>query len=395
MGTPPNISHILPLSHTMLQNAQQGKGGAQVVESDGTLSQYVEITLFNPAQQAQRFRELDKFKTPQQKEAAEHPEEKVIVGVEGADEMANQFQQQNPELNQRTLVILRAMIKATDTPEEMLAKVLSVYPDAALADEAFEFLLATASPETAENLQKAKDLLNQGYERQIKSGRNIGAQARAFSKEGLGNPSSLRDMYRDITGTPREPLKLFDELSDKYPYKKLSTVISFLLHSLGSDLKAKGPSIDRGELARLLAETRSLQGMLGIFRFFQLRSRLIARQFQSFQLPLPGRLNFETLAKLFIKLLAERYVNPEKILQTAKFLGIDEEEAAQIIVYSQMHDALKQVAPGYYRSPQHRDELTKTFVETLEKLEKNLEEKKQKKKDQQRKKKKKKEDSNE
>jgi type III secretion protein W len=195
-------------------------------------------------------------------------------------------------------------------------------------------------------------------------------------------------MYRDITGNPREPLKLFDEMTDKFSYKKLSSVISFLLHSLGSDLKAKGPSIDRAELARLIAETRSLQGMMGIFRFFQMRSRLMLRQFQSYQIPVPSKLTFEMLAKMFIKLLAERYVNPEKILQTAKFLGIDEEEAAQIIVYSQMHDALKQSSPSYFRNLQHREELTKVFVELLEKIDKSLEEKKQKNKP----KKKKKED---
>ena len=282
------------------------------------------------------------------------------------------------------------MISANDTPEEILAKVFSVYPDPALADEALDFLIETATPETLDALQKAKGLLNRDYERQVKAGRNIGAQAREFSKEGLGSPTSLRDMYRDVTGNRREPLKLFDELAEKFPYNKLKSVITFLLHSLGSDLKSKGPSIDRGELTRLIEETRSLQGILGIFRFFESRSKLIVRQFQSYGIPIPPRLSFEMLARLLVKMLAERYVNPEKILQTAKLLGIDEETASQIIIYSQMYDSLRQISPRYYRNLQHKNELAKAFTDTLEKLEEKFEEEKDEKEREKKKKEKKK-----
>jgi type III secretion protein W len=181
-------------------------------------------------------------------------------------------------------------------------------------------------------------------------------------------------MYRDVTGNPRDPLKLFDELTDKFPYEKLKSVITFLLHSLGSDLKSKGPSIARGELKRLIDETRSLQGILGVFRFFQSRMRLIHRQFLSYNLMLPPRLTFEVIAKLFIKILAERYMNPDRILQTARLLGISEEAAAQIVIYTQMRDAIKQISPRYYRNPQHRDELMKAFIDTIDKLEDLLEE---------------------
>lgn len=382
----PNISPILPVGNQAVRLIQQEarQAGAKAVESEGNLSQYVENTLFNPMQQAQRFRELDKLKSQHNKTEVDNPEEEKIVGVESSEETASRFQKNNPELQSRTLAILRSLLSESDTPEETLAKVFSIYPDPALADEALDFLIETATPEMLEMLQKTKELLNRDYERQVKAGRNIGIWARQFSQEGLGSPTSLRDMYRDVTTNPRDPLKLFDELSQKFPYKKLKSVIAFLLHSLGGDLKSKGPSIDRADLARLIEETRSLQGILGIFRFFQSRSKLIESLFQSKNLARPQQVNFETLARLLVKMLAERFVNPEKIMQTAKMLGLAEEVAAQIIVYSQMYDALRQISPRYYRTPQHKNDLAKAFVDTLEeldeKLEKEEEEEKKKKK---------------
>lgn len=386
----PNISPILPVNSGAVRIIQQEakQAAAHAVVSQGNLSQYVENTLFNPSAQAQRFRDLEKLKQSQSKEKIENPEEEQIVGVENAEEVASRFSQNNPEFSNRTLSILQSLIKEGDTPEQTLAKVFSVYPDPALADEALDFLLETAKPETRELLVQTKALLNRDYERQVKAGRNIGVWAREFSNVGLGSPTSLRDMYRDVTGNRRDPLKLFDELSEKFPYAKLKNVITFLLHSLGSDLKAKGPSIDRADLARLIEETRSLQGILGVYRFFQSRTKLIESQFRALNFPRPPQLNFETLARLLIKMLAERFVNPEKILQTAKLLGIDEETAAQIITYSQMYDALRQISPKYYRNQQHRNELTKSFVDTLEQLDEKLEEEKEKKKEEQKKKKK-------
>jgi type III secretion protein W len=376
--TDPSISPILPTSanavNQIRQEAQEEK--AMVVASEKSLDEYLDLYEFNPMVQAQRFRELDKLKSDTQKgKLIEKPEgEEKILDVEEVDQAASRFQKNNDELQSKILLILRSRITASDTPEEVLEKVLSMYPEAALADEALDFLIETADPAVLPIVQLAKERLNATRGREIAAGRNMGAQAREFSKEGLGSATSLRSMYRDITGTPREPIKLFEELADKFPYPKLKPAITFLLHSLGSDLKSKGPSIPRPELIRLINETRSLQGILGVFRFFQSRMRLIERQFTSYSLVFPPRLTFEILAKLFIKLLAERYMNPDRIFQTARILGISEETAAQIVIYTQMRDAIKQIAPRYYRSMQHRDELTKAFIDALEKLEDQLEE---------------------
>jgi len=373
----PHISSSIPISHQAVRMIQQqvASENAQQVESDEDLNQYFELSSFNPLVQAQRFRnfrELQQSSLSHKMEETETPEEKVILAVEKIDETAARFQRNNYELNAKTLRILREQILAD--PTNILEKILAMYSDPALADEALDFLIETTDPDTQELLRQAKKDLNDTRSGEIKAGRNMGAQAREFAAEGLGSPTSLRDLYRDVTLNPREPLKLFDELTEKFRYPKLKSAINFMLHSLGSDLKSKGPSIDRGELKRLLDETRSLQGILGIFRFFQSRMKLILREFMSYNLTLPPRLDFEAMARIFVKILAERYINPEKIFQMAKLLGISEETAAQLIIYTQMRDALKQIAPRYFRNPQHRDELMKTFIDTLDKLEDQLEE---------------------
>jgi type III secretion protein W len=284
------------------------------------------------------------------------------------------MQKNNYELQAKTLLILRQRVTSDDTQEDVLAKVLDMYPDHALADEALDFLIETSRGDLQAIAKKAKEQLNQQYSREILAGRNMGTQSREFSEKGLGSATSLRDLYREITGTPREPLKLFQELSDKFPYDKLKITIMFLLHSLGADLKAKGPSIPRGELKMLLDETHSLQGILGIFRFFQSRMQLISRQFASYGLSLPQNLSFETLAKQLVKFLTERYMNAEKILQSARLLGLSDKTMAQIIIYTQMRDAMKQIALRYYRNPQHLQELTRAMLDALEQLEEQWEE---------------------
>lgn len=376
----PRISNSLPVSSQGVKEIQKAIESelAMQVESEEDINQYFELASFNPMDTAKRFQDLKKLgaRTEQKSEETEETEEAVdkIVDVEKIDEASERFQRNNYELNSKTLRILRSQISKSDTPDEILKKVEAVYGDASLADEALDFLAETSDTQLLAATQEAKEKFNKDKGKEIRAGRNMGAQAREFAKEGLGSPTSLRDLYREIILNPREPLKLFDELTEKFRYPKLKSAITFMLHSLGTDLKSKGPSIQRGELKRLLDETRSMQGILGIFRFFQTRMRIVQREFSSYNLVVPNRLDFEIIARIFVKILAERFMNVDKILQTSKLLGISEELAAQMVIYSQMRDAIKQIAPKYFRDPRHRDEVLKAFIDTIEKLEDQMEE---------------------
>ncbi|MCE5315954.1 MAG: hypothetical protein LLG04_01145 [Parachlamydia sp.] len=298
-----------------------------------------------------------------------------LLPIERIKDSAEQFQRRNPELKAAILQMLRENIKPDDSVEDILRKVREFYPDVSLADEALEFLLETTDGELARKVQEARDNFSQEFGRDIVAGRNIGQQARMAADKGLGTPTTLRDMYRDITANPRDSATLFEELSNRYAFKELKKVTDFLLHSLGADMKSKGPSIPRGLLHRLLEETRSLQAILGVYRFFKMRERLVASLFEKEGMETPSQVNFESMSKQFMALAAERYPTASKVLQLAAKLGIEKWLIAKIIVLSQIRDAVREVSVNQiYKSIQHRDELYMAIIEALEDLEDELEE---------------------
>ncbi len=336
--------------------------------SANEFTEWSELSAFNPLAMRKKFETLDKkmFKHEKAETQKQEPSLKN-VNINRIENAAKGYQTRNPELQPRTLIILKSLIDEGDNAEKILDKVLSVYKDQALADEAIDFLIDTA--EITDELIKAKEEFNAQYGREIRSGKNIATEARAFSMKGLGSPTALRDLYRDIIGNPRDPHDLFDELTTSFNHSQMKNVIDFILHSLGADLKSKGPSIERAELKRLFTEGKVMQAFLGLFRFFQQRMHLIKKQFEHEDLTLPTRINFELLAKQLMKILRDRYPTPDKILQLAFVLGISEELAAQMVIFTQYRDSLRHISPRLFKSDRHRQDLLITLIETLSELE--------------------------
>ena len=342
-----------------------------------TMTERCESALFNPLAMLKKAETLEKRlkKHEVKKEEEAKDEDLEVAKIDDVTKSAKEFEKQNPEMQERALLSLRRSFEIDDTPEQILAKILKSYPDEFLADEALTFLCDNSDRNTkvGGNLRLAKELLNETYGREVRAGRNMNTQAREFSKQGLGKAGALRDLYRDITGTPRETVTLFEELTENFTFDKMKTVLQFVLHSLGSDMKAKGPSISRAELQRLFTETRSVQSILGVYRFFYQRMRLITNLFQRDDLALPKRLSFEVLAKYFVKLISERYPSVDKVLRLASQLGISEELLAQVIIFTQYRDALRSVSPRLFKSDKHRQDLLMTLIETISELDDLLE----------------------
>ncbi len=358
--------------------AQQAARGMLVAqeETEEGFQSWIDEGAFSPTVMARRFEALEnkRKRTGREEETEKAERKEEVLQIQRLEEVSEQFSRRNPELQTRSLLLLRARITQRDTKEEILRKVLEMYPDYSLADEALDFLLTTTEGSLAEEVRAAKEELNALHGREVKAGKNIAEQAREFSKQGLGTPTGLRNLYREVTGNPRDASTLFNELTSKFNFDKMKTVIDFLLHSMGTDLKSKGPSIDRGELHRLFSESRKLQGILGIFRFFKSRMNLITSAFDRQGMQLPMRLTFEMLAKQFMKAVQERYPSADKILQLGVQLGLSEEVLAQIIVFTQMRDAMRQVAPRLFKSDQHRHDLLNAFIDAIEELDERLEE---------------------
>ncbi len=353
---------------------------ARLLANERSMTERTEDALFNPFAMMKNSETLEKrlrrYEAAHKGDETEEEEELSEKLIDDVTKTAEEFQDRNPEMQKRALLGLKGMIDVDDTPEEILNKVLKSYPDKFLADEALDFMCNTSDGSTkmGQKMREARNLLNERFGREVRAGRNINQEAQEFSKQGLGSATGLRDLYRDITGNPRESLSLFEELIENFDFNKMKNVLAFMLHSLGSDMKAKGPSISRAELQRLFTETRSMQAILGVYRFFYGRMSLIQSSFGREELTLPVRVTFDLLARLYVKLLAERYPTPDKVLRLAALLGINEELLAQVIIFTQFRDAIRGTSPKLFRNDRHRQDLLMTLIETISELDDLLEE---------------------
>jgi type III secretion protein W len=379
LSTPPIQPAHLDTAKAHQAALQRSAARLAIAQEESTegFQQWIDEGVFNVAVMTRKFEVIEsKVKKGEKEEEKEKSEraEKQVTEVKKLQEVGEQYTKRNAELQTRSLLLLRSRISDRDSKEEILKKVFELYPDYSLADEALDFLLETSTGDLAKKIRQAKEELNATHGREVRAGRNMGTQAREFSEQGLGSPTALRDLYRDITRNPRDSQSLFAELSNQFEFDRMKTVIDFVLHSLGSDLKAKGPSIDRGELHRLMTQGRAMQAILGVYRFFKSRMNLVIAVFQKQGLVFPTRLTFEILAKLFVRFLQERYPSSDKILQMAQNLGLKEELLGQIIVYTQMRDAVRHTAPRLFKSEQHRQDVLSSFIDAIEDLDDRLEE---------------------
>ncbi|MCH9609454.1 MAG: hypothetical protein S4CHLAM45_09740 [Chlamydiales bacterium] len=326
------------------------------------------------SQKNERFKTLNqRIIKPEGKDDDQEVEKVEAAGEKKEEDLAQSFQKKNSELSLGKLNALKEKLHNDSTEEEIYTAVLKTFEDPTLADEAFEFLERASTGELKEKVSAVHTLLKQEKGREIIAGRNIDGVAKDYATSLGSSATSLRNLYRDVTGDPKGHEALFEELASKYPFDELKDVVAFLLKGMGYDMKSKGPSIQTPELMRLMEEVRNLQSILWVYLFFKGRSESIKTRFEREELDYPETLNFEILAKTFMKIVKERYPSAMKILKETSTLGLvyDEEKA---IILSQFRDAIRGISPRAYKSDKHRQDLLLALIETLEQLEEEEEE---------------------
>lgn len=376
MTEPVNLSAIEQRSGQKIASQEV----AQQVASQDRFIEEVERG-FNPEASARQQARLGRFfrTLESRRKPAESNRKITEVAKKTEEDLANSYNRRNPELPADRLRQLRDNLRQNQTVEEVLQEVSDAFDDPTLADEALEFLEKATTGGLKENVRRARELLNEQKGREIIAGRNVDVAAKTFHKKGIGqNPSELRNLYNEVTGSERDHNTLFAELSNKYPFDQLKLVVAFLLKGLSYDLKSKGPSIQHAELMRLMTETRNLQSILWVYLFFKGRMGLLRSLFEQYGCSFSEKLSFDFLAKEFIKLVEEKYPSVMKLLkQIGKFGPLD--DVSKIIILMQYRDAIRGLSPRLYKSLRHRQDLLLVILETLEELEEREEEEKEEK----------------
>ena len=175
---------IQPTEASRVQKQEQMEARKIAISQEASTMAMTEFAedAFNPVILTRRFQTLEERlgKKVAEKKEVEKAEE-LVAEVEEIENLANEFRRKNPELESRSLMALLSAIKASDSPEEILRKVMEHYPDPSLADESLDFLERTASKELQAKVKEARANLQNTYGREVSAGRNMGTEARAFS----------------------------------------------------------------------------------------------------------------------------------------------------------------------------------------------------------------------
>lgn len=205
-----------------------------------------------------------------------------------------------------------------------------------------DYLSGVLEGDLGEQIAQARNDLESDEEiaREITAGKNIAGSVDTHAVGGRSR-SALRNLHNEIAGSPTDAQTLFTRLGSQYSYRELQKVIEFLNHSVGEDSKSEGPSIERPFLQALMTEVKNLQAIMGTFKFFRGRSRLIQKTFEANEMKPPPGLNFESMSKEFMELAGSRMPQVSQMNATMSRLGLSEPEAKSIVI-EQYRDACQQ-----------------------------------------------------
>jgi type III secretion protein W len=369
------------------QQAQTARGAAQSAvvqeEMQQSLQSFMDQTAVNFMQIIrQSGRTLDdrnanakrmsRSDTTDQK--AEEELDVVQIEIEEIQEVANYLENKGEAIQQRSLKALKDQITKFDTEEEIIQKVLENFSDPINAEAAIEYLLRVVPDELKQKVYNAQQIFRKRFEKKLKAAKNIMQESLEFEKEGLGDAKELRDFYSDLTSDSKPALEMFEELLKKFTYDKMKLAINFWLHALGADLNKKGSSIQKGELHKMIQEAKSFQAILGVYRFFAAKQRELIITLARLNQNATEEMNYQNLAKLFVRFLQEKYPSPEKVLFYKHDLKIESQLRAQEAVFNIMCSAIKNVSPKLYRNQKHQEEVLSCFLTALEAIDEVLEE---------------------
>ncbi len=113
---------------------------------------------------------------------------------------------------------------------------------------------------------EAKETLTSEAAPSIRAGLNTSTVAQEYAEKGLGHPQELRDFYRETILHYEGITETFQGLQHRFPDTSLPEAIAYLIHAVGSDLHARGPSLDTEELRAILNDLYQLESLATLYQ---------------------------------------------------------------------------------------------------------------------------------
>lgn len=198
---------------------------------------------------------------------------------------ADEYSKNNPALKSATLTTVRDLIKGK-SKEEILDLLKRYFPDAFDTHQVLQFLLDNLDEQdtaTRTALEAAQIEFDSQNDRAIKASEKILTFAENTAGQGIGSTQSLRDLYQDVKGNPRDAHVMFRELKEKYKdFENMEKVFKFMFNSLGADLK-KNP--EPALLQTLVAEVRTMEAIRHTYLTFKKSEPRMEKQITNVENP--------------------------------------------------------------------------------------------------------------
>lgn len=344
--------------------------------SEMSMMSSVNPDMTNPAAAARTTKKELKFRPlAERKKASETSEKKPTKSTEEKmqEDLADKHSSDSTEISAQDLRSLRDSIAPDASPDDILKAVQEKFSDPVLASRALDYLDASVSSSDGalkNAIIQAKTTYNTTHKQAIVGGKNIQFTTHQFASELKVSPSSLRQLYLEVTSKENTCKQMFTLLTERYLFPDMKAVTSFLLNGISADMKSEGSSIPSAKLMLLMGEIRNLEAVVDSYQIFESAFPRMQQNAQAEGLSFPDHVNFVSLAESFQKLVGDNYPLAKKCeTEVQSLVGPDTD--LQSIVLNNFFTAARNVSPRFFESVGKRDAFLTALANALDNINKD------------------------
>ncbi|SPN73468.1 type III secretion regulator YopN/LcrE/InvE/MxiC,HrpJ-like domain [Chlamydia serpentis] len=325
----------------------------------------------NPAAATRTRKKEEKFKTLESRKKSEagKTEKKAETTEDKSDaDLADKYTAGNSEISGQELRGLHDTLSDDSSPEEILSILKDKIKDPALQSLALDYLVQTTSStrgKLKDALIEARNTHTEQLGRTAIGGKNILFASQEYAEQLNVSPSGLRSLYLEVTGNTHTCDQLLSMLQDRYTYKDMAIVSSFLMKGMSTELKRLGPYVPGAQLQVLMTETRNLQAVLTSYDYFEARVPVLLDSLKAEGIQVPENINFVKVAESFHKVINDKFPTASKIEREVRSLIGDDTESVTGVL-NLFFTALRQTSSRLFSSADKRQQLGAMMANALD-----------------------------